>query len=125
MKKPNGYDNVTKELEGLEEGLRAETHIDLRKTILKKYHAIMEYMDSSSRNSQPFTSTRNEQMTTRSTRTRMDDQKKRPHGSRRTHSKDRPKQLRTHKVPTDDVENINNSNKGRDLALAKKPQIVP
>ena len=27
--------------------------------------------------------------------------------------------------PTDDVENINSTNKGRDLLLANKPQIVP
>ena len=51
---------MTKELEGLEEGLKAEIHIDLLKTTLKKYQtgkrqAMMEYMDSGSRNSPPFT----------------------------------------------------------------------
>ena len=35
-----------------------------------------------------------------------------------------PKQLQTHKLPTNHVENIN-STKGRDLLLANKPQIVP
>ena len=35
-----------------------------------------------------------------------------------------PKQLQTHNLPTNDVENINNTNKERDLQLANKPQIV-
>ena len=37
----------------------------------------------------------------------------------------RPKQLQTHKAPTDDGENINSTNKERDLLVASKPQIVP
>ena len=36
-----------------------------------------------------------------------------------------PKQLQTHNLPTDNVENINNTNNGRDLVLANKLQIVP
>ena len=36
-----------------------------------------------------------------------------------------PKQLQTHNLPTKDVENINSTNKGRDLLLANKPRIVP
>ena len=49
-----------KELEGLEEGPKAEIYIDLLKTSLKKYQtgkclATMEYMVSGSRNSPPFT----------------------------------------------------------------------
>ena len=52
--------NMTRELEGLEEGPKAEIHIDLLKTTVKKYltgkhQATMEYMDSGSRNSPPFT----------------------------------------------------------------------
>ena len=35
----------------------------------------------------------------------------------------RPKQLQTYNLPTDDVENINITNKGRDLRLANKPRI--
>ena len=51
---------MTKELEGLEEDPKAEIPIDLIKTKLKKYQtgkrsAMMEYMDSGSRNSPPFT----------------------------------------------------------------------
>ena len=50
---------MTKEFEGLEEGPNAEIHIDLLKKH-KKYQigkrlAIMEYMESASRNSLPFT----------------------------------------------------------------------
>ena len=37
----------------------------------------------------------------------------------------RPKQLLTHYLLTDDVENINSTNKGRDLQLDNKPRIVP
>ena len=39
--------------------------------------------------------------------------------------RNRPKQLQTHNLPTDDVENINSTNKERDLLLAYKPRIVP
>ena len=39
--------------------------------------------------------------------------------------RNRPKQLQTHNLPTNDVENINSTNKGRDLLLSKKPRIVP
>ena len=47
--------NMTKELEGLEEGPKAEIHNDLFKTTLKIYptgkrQAMMEYMASGSRN---------------------------------------------------------------------------
>ena len=35
--------------------------------------------------------------------------------------RNRPRQLQTHNLPTDDVENINSTNKGRDLLLANKP----
>ena len=31
----------------------------------------------------------------------------------------------THNLPTDDMENINSTNKGRDLLLINKPLIVP
>ena len=34
-------------------------------------------------------------------------------------------QLQTHNLPTNDVENINSTNKGRDLLLANKPWIIP
>ena len=37
----------------------------------------------------------------------------------------RSKQLQTQNLPTDDMENINSTNKGRDLLLSNKPQILP
>ena len=51
---------MRKELEGLEEGPKAEIHFDLLKTMLKKYQTgkrqvMMEYMFSGSRNSPLFT----------------------------------------------------------------------
>ena len=50
---------MAKELEGLEEGPKVEIHTNLFKTTLKKYQikkcqAMMEYMDSGSRNSHSF-----------------------------------------------------------------------
>ena len=39
--------------------------------------------------------------------------------------RNRSKQLQTHNVPTDDVENTNDTTKGRDLLLVNKLQIVP
>ena len=71
------------------------------------------------------TSTRNEQMPTRSTLTRMDDQRKYHFDPKRPKQKNRPKQLQTHNPSTDDVDNTNRTNKGRDLLLANKPWIVP
>ena len=59
-KKAEQISNMTKELEELEEGSKVEIHIDLRKTTLKNIKlenakAMMEYMDSDSRNLLPFT----------------------------------------------------------------------
>ena len=71
------------------------------------------------------TSTRNEQMPTRSTRTRMGDQRKDHIDPEGPPKESRPKQLQTYNLPTDDVENINSTNKGRDLLLANKLRIVP
>ena len=51
--------DMTRELEGLEEGPKVEIHIELLKKTLKRYrtrkrHDMMEFMDSGSRNSPPF-----------------------------------------------------------------------
>ena len=43
----------------------------------------------------------------------------------RKEQRNRPKQLQTYNMPTNDVENINSTNKGRDLLLANKPNFVP
>ena len=54
-----------------------------------------------------------------------DDQRKDHIDSKGAKQKNRYKQLRTHNLPTDDVESINSTNKGRDLLLANKWRIVP
>ena len=71
------------------------------------------------------TSTRNEQMPTKNTHTRMDDQRKDHIIPKGPKQRNHPKQLHTHKLPTDDVENINSTNNGRDLLLPNKPRMVP
>ena len=38
-------------------------------------------------------------------------------------SKGTAPKLQTHNLPTDDVENIDSTNKGRDLLIVNKPQI--
>ena len=54
--KTEWINNITRELEGLEKGLKAEIHFDLLKTILKKYQTgKRQAMVSGSRNSPPFT----------------------------------------------------------------------
>ena len=67
--------NMAKEL-GLEEGLKVDINIDLLRTRPEKYQigkhqAMIKYMDSGSRNSSTFMTTKilNEQMSTRSTHT--------------------------------------------------------
>ena len=71
------------------------------------------------------TSTRNEQMPTRSTHTWMDDLRKDHLDPKGPKQSNHPKQLQTHNLPIGDVENINSTtNKERDLLLANKPQIV-
>ena len=87
----------------------------------------MEYMDFGSRNSFPFTTncTRKEQVPTRSTRTKMDDQRKDyidPSGSKQ---RNRSKQLQTHNLTTDYLENINSTNRNRDLLLVNKTRTAP
>ena len=70
---------------------------------------MMEYMVSGSWNSRQ-TSSRNEQMPTRSTRTQMEDQRKDHIDPKGAKQRNRPKQLQAHNLPTDDVENINGIN---------------
>ena len=71
------------------------------------------------------TSTRNGQMPTRSTCTQMEDERKDHIDPEGPNQRNCPKQLQTLNLPTDDVENINSSNKGRYLLFANKPWIVP
>ena len=55
----------------------------------------------------------------------MDDQRKDHIDPEGPNQGNHPKQLQTHKMPTDDVENINSTSKGRDLLLTNMPRIVP
>ena len=61
-------------------------------------------------------------MPTNSTRTRVDDPRKDHIDAKGPKQRNRPKQLQTHNLPT---QNINSTNKGRYLLLSNKPQIVP
>ena len=54
----------------------------------------------------------------------MGDQRKDPIDPKRPKKRNRCKQLQTHDLTTDDEENINSTNKERDLPLANKPRIV-
>ena len=64
-------------------------------------------------------------MPTNSTRTGVDDQRKDHIDTKGPKQRNRPKQLHTHNLPTNDVENINSTNKGRNLLLVNKPWFVP
>ena len=64
-------------------------------------------------------------MPTNNTRTRVDDPRKDHIDTKGLKQRNLPKQLQTHNLPTDDVENINSTNKERDLLLSHKPRIVP
>ena len=55
----------------------------------------------------------------------MDDQRKDHIDPKGPEQRNRPGQLQTNNLPTDHVENINSTNKERDLLLVKKPWIVP
>ncbi len=63
-------------------------------------------------------------MPTRSTRTRMDDQRKDNIDPKGRKKRNRTKQLQTHNLLSEDVENINDTKKGTDLLFANKLQVV-
>ena len=64
-------------------------------------------------------------MPTRRTSTWQDDQRKDYINPKGLKERNCLKQLQTDNLPTNDVENINSTNKWRDLLLTIKPQIVP
>ena len=70
------------------------------------------------------TSTRNEQMPTRRTSTWLDEQMKDYIDPKGPKQRTCSKQLQTDNLPTNDVENTNSTNMGKDLQLAHKPWIV-
>ena len=55
----------------------------------------------------------------------MDDQRKDHIDPKGAKQRNHHKQLQTHNLPTEDVENINSINKGRDLLFANEARIVP
>ena len=55
----------------------------------------------------------------------MDDQRKEHIDPEGPKQRNRSKQLQTHNLPTDDVENIISTSKGRDLQLDNKSRVVP
>ena len=124
--------NMTRELEVIDVGLKAETHTDLLKTTLKDVKLenartwwntwiLVQEIHFHSRQ----TSTRNEQIPRRSTRTGMVKQRKDHVDPKGPKQKNHPKQLLTQISPTDDVENIYSTNKWRYLLLSNKSQIFP
>ena len=54
----------------------------------------------------------------------MDDQRKEHINPKGPRQRNCSKQLQTHKLPTDHIKNINCTNKGINLLLAQKPQII-
>ena len=63
-------------------------------------------------------------MLTRSTSTRIYEQRKDHIDPKGSKQRNRFKQLQTHDLPNDDVENINSPNKERELLLANNPWVV-
>ena len=55
----------------------------------------------------------------------MEDQRKGHIDTKGPKQRNRSKQLQTYNLLTNDMENINSTNKGRDLLLANKPRFVP
>ena len=88
----------------------------LKRYQIGKHQAMMEYMVSGSRNSPPFMTGLALEMNKclqNSTRTRMDHQRKDHIDTKGPKQRNRLKQLQTHNLPTNDVENINSTNKGK------------
>ena len=116
--------NITRELEGLEEGPQTEIHTDLLKTDTKKNIKLESarpwwntwLLVQEIRLHSPQTSTRNEQMLTRHASNWMDDQRKDYINPKKPKQRKCSKQLQTENLPTNDVENTNSTN---------KPWIVP
>ena len=125
--------HITKELEQLEEGPKAEIHADLLRTALKKVsnwetpghdgihgfwfkkftsihdRLVLEMNKCLQKAHVPDWMTKG-----RTTLIQKDPKQRNRH-----------QQFQTHNLPTNDVENINSKDKGRDLPLPNKPRIVP
>ena len=57
--------------------------------------------------------------------TQMNDQRKTHNDPKGAKQSNHPKQLQTHNLLTDDVENINSTNKRRGWLIENKPRMVP
>ena len=124
--------NIKRELDGLEEAPKMEIHVDLLRTTLKRisnwkapghdgihgfwfkkftsiHGRLAQEMNRCLQDTQVP-----EWMTKGKTILIQKDRSKRT----------APKQLQTHNLPTNDVENTNSTNKGKDLLFANKPRIV-
>ena len=125
--------NITRELEVLEEGPKAEIHTDLHKATLKKisnrktpgHEGIRDFwFKKSTSNNDRLALERNKCIQKAHVPEWMSKGKttliqKGP--NKRTALSNK---LQTHNLPTNDVENINSTNKGRDLLFANKTRFV-
>ena len=128
--KAEWINNITREVEGLEESPKTEIHIVLLKRTLKRISnrktpghtwVLVQEIHFHSRQ----TSSKNEQMPTRRTSIWLDDQRKDFIDPKVSKQRDSSKQLQTDNLPTNDLENTNSRNMGKDLQHAKKSGIVP
>ena len=124
---------MTRKLKGFEEGLKAEIHSDLFKMTLKKisnrktpgYDGIHDFWFKKFTSihkrlalemNKPLQTAHIPKWMTKERTTLI---------QKDPNKKNCPKQLQAYNMPTNDVDNINSTNKGRDLLLANKPWFVP
>ena len=122
--------NITKELEGLEESSKMETHIDLLKTTLKRISnwKTSGYDEIHGFWFKKFPSIHGRlalEMNRCLQGEQVSDQRKDYINPKVPKQRNFSKQLQTDNPHTNDVENTNSTNKEKDLLLANKPRIVP
>ena len=124
--------NITRELEGLKEGPKTNTHRLTQNNTKKNIKlenarpwwntwVLVQKIHIHSR----LPSTRNEQMPTKCTSTGLDNQKKDYINPKGPKQRNCSKQLQTANLPTNYVENTNSTNKGKDLLLATSHRLFP
>ena len=115
---------MTKELEGLEEDPKVEIHIYLLKTTLKNHSKTPGHDGIHESWFKKFISI-HDRLALEMNRCLQRALKKDHIDPEGATQGNRPKQLQTHNLSTDDVENIDSTNKGRYSLLANKSRIVP
>ena len=91
---------------------------------LNNNKAMMEYLDSGSRNWPSFITDLHSKWTDAYKKDEYPNYQRKDHiDPKRPPQRNRPKQQQTYNVPTNDVVNTKGTNKRRDLFLAKKPWI--